>query len=140
MTCIIIISLIISILLIIILYKTYQKNKTYKTNKINKTNKDTFINQSSNASAHAANDGDMTFDYLLNNNNTYYILNRYYLNDDIKNAAGTRLNYHPYNRKNNLGLYGNPAFQIKRDYNNTGNSYLYITENDYIYNTYGVRR
>jgi len=81
------------------------------------------------------NDGNMTFDYLLDNNYKNNVLNKYYINDDIK-VNGNRLNIHHYQVKNNRKLYGMSHFQ-KKEYGKYGK---YDTFTDYIYNTYGVRR
>ena len=81
------------------------------------------------------NDGNMKFEYLLNDNHKNIILNKYYLNDDIK-VNSKRLNIHPYQFKNEKYLYGISVFQNK-DNQKYGNSYSF---SDYIYNTYGVRR
>jgi hypothetical protein len=81
------------------------------------------------------NDGKMNFDYLLNSNHKTNILNKYYLDDDIK-VNGRRLNTHPYQFKNYKNLYGIVDYQ-HTDNNNYG---AYNTFADYIYNIYGVRR
>ena len=79
------------------------------------------------------NDGNMNFDYLLDINHKNSVLNKYYLNDDLK-INGRRLISHPYQLKNDRNLYGISVFQ---KIENVGN---YSTFSDYIYNTYGVRR
>tara|TARA_Y100000389_G_C17426390_1_gene499793 strand:+ start:1208 stop:1561 length:354 start_codon:yes stop_codon:yes gene_type:complete len=81
------------------------------------------------------NDGNMTFDYLLDNNYKNDVLNKYYINDDIK-VNGKRLNIHHYQFKNNNNLYGLAHFQKTED----GKYGNYKTFAEYIYNTYGVRR
>ena len=93
---------------------------------------DTFISEKE---LNYENDGNMKFEYLLNDNHKNIILNKYYLNDDIK-VNSKRLNIHPYQFKNEKYLYGISVFQNK-DNQKYGNSYSF---SDYIYNTYGVRR
>ena len=69
-----------------------------------------------NKNSNYENDGNMTFDYLLDNNYKNKVLNKYYLNDDIK-INGQRINIHHYQKKNNRNLYGMSTFSIKK---NTG--------------------
>lgn len=94
--------------------------------------KDNFVNEKD---LNYENDGNMKFDYLLNNNHKNIILNKYYLDDDIK-VNGIRLNNHPYQLKNDKKLYGIIEYQYTDNYNFG----KYNTFTDYIYNTYGVRR
>ena len=94
--------------------------------------KDKFVNEKD---LNYENDGNMTFDYLLNSNHKTKILNKYYLDDDIK-INGQRLNRHPYQFKNYKNLYGIVDYQHTDNYNYGA----YNTFTDYIYNTYGVRR
>jgi len=85
--------------------------------------------------ANFENDGNMTFDYLTNNNYKDEVLNKYYLNDDIK-KEGKRINIHPYQIKNNRNLYGIPEYQMQKQYEYG----KFTTFAEYIYRLYGVRR
>lgn len=123
MNYIIILLVIVSILFIIISYTQYQ----YQYFK-----KDTFISQ---RDANVENDGNMKFDYLIKNNYTKNVLDKYYLNDDTK-IFGKRIVNHPFQKKNYLNLYGNPFNQLSTPKRWGG----YDTYSEYIFNNYGVRR
>ena len=125
MNYIIILLVIVSILLIIISYTQYQYQYQY-------FKKDTFISQ---RDANIENDGNMKFDYLIKNNYTKNVLDKYYLNDD-KKINGKRVVNHPYQKKNYLNLYGNPFNQLST----SGRWGGYDTYSEYIFNNYGVRR
>ena len=110
-------------ILFLILYKEYTDTNTVT---------DTFMNEKD---TNFEKDGKMKFDYLTNDNYKNKVLNKYYLNDDIK-KAGQRINIHPYQKKNYRNLYGIPEYQIV-------NNYIYgkyTTFAEYIYRLYGVRR
>ena len=129
------------IIIIIVLIILYYKNKKYDTFAIPKTPKE--IND---------NDGNMTFEFL-NNENTNYVLDKYYINDDTK-INGVRVNYHPYQEHVNNPvivdayskylqnsaypyIYGNPKLHIQRT---PGQWNKYDTKAQDIYNQYGIRR
>ena len=94
-----------------------------------------YIDKFYNKNFNYENDGNMNFDYLLDNNHKNKVLNKYYLNNDIK-VNGKRLNIHHYQLKNNRNLYGMAHFQ-KKDTGKYGNNHTFA---DYIYNIYGIRR
>ncbi len=99
------------------------------------TDIDTFYNQKN-----YNNDGNMTFDFLSNKNTTN-VLEKYYLDDDIK-INGDRLNYHIYQTKTaNNGspsyMYGIPEFYKQ---GKAGNWNRFDTFGDKIFSNYGVRR
>ena len=73
--------------------------------------KDTFFNEKD---LNYENDGKMNFDYLLNSNHKTNILNKYYLDDDIK-VNGRRLNTHPYQFKNYKNLLKKDGFKFDDD-------------------------
>ena len=110
---------------------------------------DTFMNEKN---ANFENDGNMTFDYLLNDNYKNEILNKYYLDDDIK-KSGKRINIHPYQRPYktkllNIIVNGKPKNYSINSYGS--NPYNHIEDKkkygefktfaEYIYRLYGVRR
>ena len=102
----------------------------------NNTNKNTFTTHQENYN----NDGNMTFDFLSSENTTN-VLEKYYLNDDIK-INGTRVNYHKYQtRKQTNGfnpyIYGEPESHRQRS-PNRWNRYDNFAHD--IYNTYRFRR
>ena len=102
-------------------------------NEHNNNENDTFVNEKN---ANFENDGNMTFDYLTNPNYKNDVLNKYYLDDDIK-SSNIRTNIHPYQNKNSRNLYGIPQHQII----NSGKwGATHSTFSNYIYNYYGVRR
>jgi hypothetical protein len=75
------------------------------------------------------NDGQMSFNYLVDPNYSSSRLSRYYINDDVK-INGNRLMYHPYQNKhynwfNNQGFYGD--------------FYYDVNTNDKIYKNNGIR-
>ena len=99
------------------------------------------------------NDGNMTFDFLTNTN-TNFILDKYYLNDDMK-INGARVNYHPYQVK--VGNLPPPIDKYSKYLQNTAFPYIYgnnklhyqrkpgqwnkyDTKAQEIYNKTGVRR
>jgi len=113
--------LLLILILVLIIYNEHNNNEN-----------DTFVNEKN---ANFENDGNMTFDYLTNPNYKNNVLNKYYLNDDIK-KEGQRINIHPYQKKNYRNLYGIPEYQI-----NNNNIYgTFTTFAEYIYRLYGVRR
>ena len=75
----------------------------------------------------------MSFPFL---NNTNTVLNKYYVNDDVK-INNIRQNIHTYQKKNSLNLYGIASYHIKQPYGTWGQ---YYTFGEYIYRHYGVRR
>lgn len=93
---------------------------------------DTFIFKNNNIDS----DGNMTYNFISDKNNTKKVLNKYYLDDDIK-SSNIRTNIHPYQNKNSRNLYGIPQHQII----NSGKwGATHSTFSNYIYNYYGVRR
>ena len=110
---------------------------------------DTFMNEKN---ANFENDGNMTFEYLSNNNYKNEVLNKYYLDDDIK-KSGKRINIHPYQRpyetkllniivngkpKNySINSYGSNPYNHVEDKKKYGE---FKTFAEYIYRLYGVRR
>jgi len=110
---------------------------------------DTFMNEKN---ANFENDGNMTFEYLSNNNYKNVVLNKYYLDDDIK-KSGKRINIHPYQRPYktkllNIIVNGKPKNYSINSYGS--NPYNHIEDKkkygefktfaEYIYRLYGVRR
>jgi len=111
--------------------------------------KDTFMNEKN---TNFENDGNMTFEYLSNNNYKNEVLNKYYLDDDIK-KSGKRINIHPYQRpyktkllniivngkpKNySINSYGSNPYNHVEDKKKYGE---FKTFAEYIYRLYGVRR
>ena len=123
-----------SLIFILIIIYIYQNNNYKYSSKYSSkyNNIDTFQSQ---RDINIENDGNMKFNYLIDKNYTNTILQKYYLNDDIK-INGMRVVNHPFQKKNDLNLYGNPFNQREKP-GVWGN---FITFSDYIYNTYGVRR
>ena len=111
---------------------------------------DTFMNEKN---ANFENDGNMTFDYLLNDNYKDEVLNKYYLDDDIK-ISGDRINIHPYQypyetKYLNIILNNNkPVHYTLNSYGSNPHNHIkdkikygeFETFAEYIYRTYGVRR
>jgi hypothetical protein len=111
-------------------------------NEHNNNENDTFVNEKN---ANFENDGNMTFDYLTNPNYKNDVLNKYYLDDDIKKSftifglklyTDYRINTHPYQKKNYRNLYGIPEYQ----YESQSMYGKFTTFAEYIYRLYGVRR
>ena len=100
-----------------------------------------------------ANDGNMNFNFLKSEN-SQYVLNTYYINDD-KKINGKRVNFHPYQEQvanipppvrtyskylQNTAypfIYGKPEFHRQRS---SGQWNKYDTLARHYYNKYGVRR
>ena len=101
-------------------------------NEHNNNENDTFVNEKN---ANFENDGNMKFDYLTNPNYKNDVLNKYYLDDDIK-KSGNRINIHLYQKKNYKNLYGIPEYQYQSKYRYG----KFTTFAEYIYRLYGVRR
>ena len=97
---------------------------------------DTFDNK-----ANYYNDGKMIFKYITDTSHTRNVLDKYYVNDDIK-IAGSRVNIHPdeFNRNNCsvIGalpkVYGKSLCQLSPGIWNR-----YNTKKQDIYNNYAVR-
>ena len=108
-------------------------------------NTDTFVFKNNNID----NDGNMTFNFITDKNNTKTVLLKYFLVDGFNNikyllADGfedniIRYQNHPYQKKNTKNLYGIPQHQLY-GYGTWDNGYGMSTFSDYIYNQYGVRR
>ena len=99
------------------------------------------------------NDGHMNFNFLKNEN-TNYVINKYYIDDD-KKINGTRVNIHPYQEQvanippvistyskylqNSASpyIYGNPKLHKQ---SSPGQWNKYNTRAREIYNKYGIRR
>ena len=121
-------------------------------NKYNSNNYDTFAEPKSPKEIND-NDGHMNFNFLKSEN-THYVLQTYYLDDD-KKINGARVNYHPYQQQvPNFPppvdryskylqetaypfVFGNPNFHRQRS---PGQWNKFDTRAQDYYNWYGIRR
>ena len=136
-----ILIIIILFILIIIIHNKYNIN-TYDTFAVPKSPKEII-----------ANDGNMNFNFLTSEN-SQYVLNTYYVNDDLK-VNGKRVNFHPYQEQEANTpppvdkyskflqtpaypfVYGKPKFHAQRS---PGQWNKYDTLARDYYNKYGIRR